>query len=189
MRRICFVCMIALTLALTGCGASSAVGVPGATARTPTRAPTPPTLRYHATLAPLNASGVNGTAELVVTGDTMTVTISLTGLAPNQEHMQHIHGAHGVTATCPTPASANSDGVITLAAGTPAYGPVAMPFEPTPFADSAGRITWSQQLAISPDEAFNIVPLTSHVILIHGLTYKGVYDQVLPAACGPIRAD
>ncbi len=182
MRRICSVLMIALTLALAGCGASSSNSVA-------TRTPTLPTQHYHATLAPLNASGVTGTVELAITGDTMLVTISLTGLVPNQEHMQHIHGAHDMTATCPTPASANADGIITLAAGTPAYGPVAMPFEPTPVADSAGRITWSQRLAITPDEAFNIVPLTSHVVLIHGLNYQGAYDQVLPAACGPIRAD
>ena len=26
------------------------------------------------------------------------------------------------------------------------------------------------------------------VVLIHGMTYKGVYDQTLPVACGPIEA-
>ncbi len=183
MRRIGLILAPALTLilGLTGCGLPSSGTA--ATQRT-----MPPTKRYHATLAPLNDSGVTGTVELAVTGDTMAVTISLSGLVPNHEHMQHIHGTHDMTATCSTPASANADGIITLAAGTPAYGPVAMPFEPTPTADANGKIIWSQQLAITPDDAYNIAPLTSHVVLIHGLNYKGAYDQVLPAACGPIRA-
>lgn len=182
MRRTCLVFAAALVLALTGCGTPSS-------STASTRATTPPTQHYHAILAPLNASGVTGTVELAVTGNVMSVTISLSGLVPNQEHMQHIHGAHDTTATCPTPASANADGIITLAAGTPAYGPVAMPFEPTPTADANGKITWSQQLAITPNDAYNIAPLTSHVVLIHGLNDKGAYDQVLPAACGPIQAD
>lgn len=181
MRRIGFILTAALILALAGCMPASSAAA--------TQMTTPPTKHYHANLAPLNASGVTGTVELAVTGDRMSVTISLSGLVPNQEHMQHIHGAHDMAATCPTPASADADGIITLAAGTPAYGPLAMPFEPTPTADANGRITWSQQLAITPDDAYNIAPLTSHVVLIHGLNYKGAYDQVLPAACGPIRAD
>src|SRR5690242_6502642 len=153
MRRVYAYLVIVLTLAVASCGTPSLH-------KSVTRTTMPPTQRYHATLAPLNGSGVTGTVELAVTGDTMAVTISLTGLVPNQEHMQHIHGAHDTTATCPMPASANADGIITLAAGTPAYGPVAMPFEPTPTADANGKITWSQVLAITPDDAYNIAPLT-----------------------------
>jgi hypothetical protein len=70
--------------------------------------------------------------------------------------MQHIHGAHSTLAICPTPASANADGVITFAAATPAYRPVALPFEPTPTADASGTITWSRQLRLTPDDIFNI---------------------------------
>ena len=120
--------------------------------------------------------------------DEMDVTISLAGLTPNQAHMQHIHGAHGTLAICPTLASANADGIITLAAGTPAYGPVALPFEPTPTADASGKITWSRTLRLLPDDIYNIKTLTEHVVLIHGMPYKGVYDQTLPVACGPIKA-
>lgn len=171
-----------LALALSGCGAPTAVA--GA------ETPTPSTINghYSATLAPLNASGVSGTVDMVVTDSTMDVTITLTGLVPNQPHQQHIHGAPNTTATCPTAASANADGIITLAAGTPAYGPVALPFEPIPTADVAGKISWSQRLRLFPEDDAAIAPLTRHVVLIHGMTYKGVYDQVLPAACGPIHA-
>jgi len=185
MRRAGSLLALALILLLAGCSSQSQ---PTAAA---THTPAPPTSRYSAILAPLNVSGVSGTVVMTITGNEMSVTISLKGLGPNQEYMPHIHGAHNMNATCPTAASANSDGIITLAAGTPAYGPVALPFEPTPTptADADGNISWSQQLIITPDEEYDLVPLTSHVVLIHGMTYKGVYDQVLPAACGPIHAD
>jgi len=173
---------LALALAISGCGSSPA------SSDTATQTATPPTIHYIATLSALNASGVTGTVEMALSGDYMDVTISLAGLTPNQAHMQHIHGAHGTLATCPTPASANADGVITLAAGTPAYGPVALPFEPTPTADTSGKITWSRTLRLTPDDIFHIKTLTQHVVLIHGMSYKGAYDQTLPVACGPIRA-
>jgi hypothetical protein len=181
LMRSIFVCL-ALALVVGGCGSSSA------SSNVTSQTPTPPTSHYIATLSALNASGVTGTVEMSLNGAYMDVTISLAGLIPNQQHMQHIHGPHGVLATCPTAASANADGVITLAAGTPAYGPVALPFEPTPTADASGKITWSRQLRLTPDDVFNITSLTQHVVLIHGLTYKGVYDQTLPVACGPIEA-
>jgi hypothetical protein len=182
-RRISLVfACLALALVASGCGSSPASS--NATAPTPTS----PISRYSATLDALNSSGVTGTVEMALSADYMDVTISLAGLTPNQAHMQHIHGAHGALATCPTTASANADGVITLAAGTPAYGPVALPFEPTPSADASGKISWSRQLRLTPDDIFNIKTLTEHVVLIHGMPYKGAYDPTLPVACGPIKA-
>jgi hypothetical protein len=178
--KIVFLCLT-LAFAVSGCGSSLA-----SSAAAPT--PTPPTSHYTATLSALNASGVTGTVEMALSGDYMDVTISLAGLTANQAHMQHIHGAHDTRATCPTPASANADGIITLAAGTPAYGPVALPFEPTPTADANGKISWSRTLRLLPDDIYNIKTLTEHVVLIHGMPYKGVYDQTLPVACGPIKA-
>jgi hypothetical protein len=178
--NIVFLCLT-LALVVSGCGSTSISSAPAQT-------PTQPTIHYIATLSALNTSGVTGTAEMTLSGDYMDVTISLSGLAPNQQHMQHIHGAHGTHATCPTRASANVDGIITLAAGATAYGPVALPFEPTPTADADGKITWSRQRRLTPDDVFNIKTLTEHVVLIHGMTYKGLYDQTLPVACGPIKA-
>ena len=178
---IVFVCL-ALTTIASGCGSSPA------SSNTPAPTPTAQTSRFTATLSALNSSGVTGTVEMALSDDSMDVTISLAGLTPNQAHMQHIHGAHGMLATCPTSASANADGIITLAAGTPAYGPVALPFEPTPTADASGTITWSRTLRLLPDDSYNIQTLTDHVVLIHGMPYKGAYDQTLPVACGPIKA-
>src|SRR5215471_14121547 len=88
---------LALALVVSGCGSSPA------SSGTATQTATPPTTHYIATLNALNASGVTGTVEMALSGAYMDVTISLTGLAPNQQHMQHIHGAHGMRATCPTP--------------------------------------------------------------------------------------
>lgn len=179
--RNTFVCL-ALVFIVSGCGS------PPASSGNTVRTPTPTTTHYVATLSALNASGVSGTVEMTLRGNEMDVTISLAGLVPTQQHMQHIHGAHGTLATCPTATSANADGIITLAAGTPAYGPVALPFEPTPSADASGNITWSRHLTLASYEVYNMTTLTQHVVLIHGMTYKGVYDQTLPVACGPIKA-
>ena len=173
---------LALAFIVSGCGSV------GASSGKVVRAPTPMTTRYIAMLSALNASGVTGKVEMALSGDELDVMISLSGLSPNQEHMQHIHGAHGTLATCPTAASANADGIITLAAGTPAYGPVALPFEPTPTADVSGKVSWSRHLTLASYEVYNMTTLTQHVVLIHGMTYKGVYDQTLPVACGPIKA-
>src|SRR5690349_11307544 len=118
----------------------------------------------------------------------MDVPISLAGLTPNQSYLQHNYGAHGTRATCPNPSIANACGIITLTARTPAYGPVALPFEPTPTADASGKITWSRTLRLLPDDIYNIKTLTEHVVLIHGMPYKGAYEQALPVACGPIKA-
>jgi len=179
--RNIFVCL-ALVFIVSGCGSSSTSSANTA------QSPTPMATHYVATLSALNASGVSGTVEMTLRGYEMDVTISLAGLEPNQQHMQHIHGAHETLATCPTAASANADGIITLAAGTPAYGPVALPFEPTPTADASGNITWSHHLRLASYEVYNMATLTQHVVLIHGMTYKGVYEQTLPVACGPIKA-
>jgi hypothetical protein len=176
--RNIFVCL-ALAFIVSGCGSSSGNAV---------QQPTPTISHYAATLSALNASGVSGTVEMTLSGDEMDVTILLIGLVPNQQHMQHIHGAHETHATCPTATSANQDGIITLATGTPAYGPVALPFEPTPTADASGNITWSRHLTLASYEIYDMTTLTQHVVLIHGMTYKGVYDQTLPVACGPIKA-
>ena len=72
---------------------------------------------YRADLASLNSSGVSGTAELTLSGDQLTVTITATGLEPNAPHPQHIHGAvdNKGNATCPPPAAdVNGDGVVVV---------------------------------------------------------------------------
>ncbi len=171
--------LIAALLALSGC--APLIFAPA----TPTASQ--PETHYVVTLAALNDSGVTGSVTLTRKGDILSVTVKLAGATPNQQHMQHIHGSHATTATCPTAAVASPDGVITLAAGTPYYGPVALPLEPTPTADSSGSISWTDMYAISTTDDYTMAPLTQHVVLIHGMMYKGAYDQIMPAACGTIQ--
>ena len=176
-----FLCLIlALALALGGCSAP----IFGAAAPT---APPTPTMRYVVTLAALNDSGVTGTVTMARTGAILTVSVTLAGATPNQQHMQHIHGSHDTTATCPPASAASAAGIITLAAGTPYYGPVALPLEPTPTADATGKISWTESIALSSSDDYAMAPLTQHVVLIHGMMYHGAYDQVMPAACGAIQ--
>jgi len=70
---------------------------------------------YTATFNPVNNSGVTGTADLALDGSTLTVSVNATGLEPNQNHPQHIHG---------------------FANGTPSVIP---PFPPTPDVDTNGN--------------------------------------------------
>jgi hypothetical protein len=180
MKKVVLSVGLIATLALGGCAASLF-----ATA-TPTASQT--VTHYVVTLAALNDSGVTGAVTLTRKGNILSVTVTLAGATPNQPHMQHIHGSHDATATCPTAAVASPNGVITLAAGTPYYGPVALPLEPTPTADATGNIRWTDMYAISSTDDYAMAPLTQHVVLIHGMMYNGAYDQVMPAACGTIRA-
>lgn len=81
---------------------------------------------YTATLAPLNNSGVQGTATFRVDEDGLFVAgVGATGLAPGQTHPQHIHAA----GQCPTPAMAGEDGLLTVPDGAPAYGLILLPLD------------------------------------------------------------
>ena len=92
------------------------------------------TLDYFAKLDPLNGSGVHGRANLKLDTDTYMLKVHLKarGLAPNQLHVQHIHGpigADGKPAAAVTPSLAggsdlDGDGIIELAEAIPNYGPI-----------------------------------------------------------------
>lgn len=84
---------------------------------------------YQANLAPLNNSGVNGTANLRhdTSNNTLLVQIQATGLTPDQTVLQHIHGLlGGVNSTVPTVACCDpdADGFVEVLEGAAAYGPV-----------------------------------------------------------------
>ena len=83
---------------------------------------------YQAQLNALNGSGASGTVMLQLSGDQLTVTEKVTGLAETfngapYPHVQHIHiGAKG---ECPTPAAdTDGDGVISTTEGGPSYGAI-----------------------------------------------------------------
>jgi CHRD domain len=73
------------TLVLIGLFMLAACG--GGTA---TSAPTPtPTIGF--TMVAQNGSGVAGTGQIVKGTGSFTVTIKLTGMAPNSSHISHVH--------------------------------------------------------------------------------------------------
>ncbi len=116
------------------------------------------TTNYVAYLNPLSGSGVSGRADLSFDSfdHTLDVRVRATGLAPNQIHIQHIHGTFGDGTPAATPAhdhdspaapanpgsgmtpsdaeipsfanggDADGDGIIELLEGVPFYGPIVL---------------------------------------------------------------
>ncbi|HEU5348014.1 MAG TPA: hypothetical protein VFU63_05315, partial [Ktedonobacterales bacterium] len=79
---------------------------------------------YSTQLHALNGSGVSGNVSMDLQGDTLTVTITASGLEANQTHMQHIHAIDHGNSTCPTPAAdTDGDGIVSFAEGLPFFGP------------------------------------------------------------------
>jgi hypothetical protein len=66
-------------LALSACGGGSAA----------TSAPPTPVINF--TMLAQNASGVSGSGNIVQGAGSFTVTVKLTGLAPNSSHISHVH--------------------------------------------------------------------------------------------------
>lgn len=151
----------------------------------PTQTPSPPS-SYQVTLHALNNSGVAGNVALRLSGTTLQVTLHVTGLEPNQMHMQHIHGDSVHQSACPTPADADSAGIITVATTLQKAGPVAVDLVPYPAADAHGTVDWSQSINLERANIQGTPPLTQFVVVIHGMTYHGVYDGTFVVACGAI---
>ena len=79
--------MRSLVLALAGLFVLAACGGTGSTATNPTS----PTPSISFTMIAQNASGVAGTGKVVKGTGSFTVTIKLTGMAPNSSHISHVH--------------------------------------------------------------------------------------------------
>ncbi|HEY6406423.1 MAG TPA: hypothetical protein VIY29_03035 [Ktedonobacteraceae bacterium] len=182
MKGFVFCLLMVFVLALSACGSSSTTAAP------PIPTPTQMTNHYTVKLSALNGSGVSGTVDLRLTGKILAVTVNVTGLAPNKIHFQHIHGSHDAASTCPTVADANASGMITVDRALPKIGPVAFSFAPYAPADLHGGVRWSKTFVLDSGVLWAITPLVQHVVVFHGMTSQGVYDNVLPVACGPITA-
>ncbi|WP_051286245.1 hypothetical protein [Salinimicrobium terrae] len=154
---------------------------------------------YTVDLDELNNSGVEGTAELSLVRDQLTVKIYATGLEPDMPHPQHIHGfkENNKNAKCPTSsADSDGDGFVELGEGLPFYGPVLLPLTPFPTAPD-GTIEFTQTYTV--DENMFITPLQNNAIVLHGMTAEltqevdgeivvvNDYIVTLPVACGQIR--
>ena len=139
-----------------------------------------------------------GQFAVVVTTNTVTVTESLTGLAPNLPHAQHIHGQ--ALHTCPRLNSdTNHDGYINTAEGMPSYGPILVSLTTTgdatpasalavtrfPVADANGNLEYNRTLVIGTDITRSVADgLRRDQIVSHGMdtNMNHMYDFSLGAS-------
>lgn len=152
---------------------------------------------YTASFIPMNNETVTdnlveGSATITVTGDTMTVTITAMGVAPDMRHLQHFHGmVDGSLAVCPSPeADTNTDGVIDLIETEDAAGTTLIPLhddpaslegllaqERFPMASAEGTYTYTQTISLSAleealqqsDHNIEELALDQRVIFIHSV--------------------
>ena len=76
-------------------------------------------------LTALNNSGVEGSAEAIVSGRNVTVDVDARKLLKGLPHAQHIHFGAQARHECPTLADdTNHNGHLNTTEGAPAYGPV-----------------------------------------------------------------
>jgi hypothetical protein len=133
---------------------------------------------YNASLGPLNESGASGTASLTLEGDQLTVMVEASGVTPDQQHLMHIHG-FGEDAE-----AAALQGFAESTCADAGYGPVLIPLEPYPTADSEGNVSYSQTLTVDPAV---LGDPAQRAIVIHGMEVEGEYNAGLPVACGEIE--
>ena len=164
-----------LLLLLAACAGSSSSGAGSSSSG----------LHYTSALRSLNASGASGTADLTLDGNRLLIHIKVSGMVPGQSHPQHIHGDPTKTASCPPATAVDKNGLITLASGTPFYGPLALGLD-APVANATGAIDYTHSFTLSADDKDKLTHLTSHVIVVHGVMVNGEYDGTVPAACGTI---
>ena len=146
---------------------------------------------YQAQLNALNGSGASGTVMLQLSGDQLTVTEKVTGLAETfngapYPHVQHIHiGAKG---ECPTPAAdTDGDGVISTTEGGPSYGAIGTTLSTSgdtspaagttlDVAPSGGSYDYNRTFTVDPATLDSLKAGTA-VVVVHGLD-----PATLPAA-------
>lgn len=111
---------------------------------------------YGVVLSPVNDSGVEGTATLMVMEDgELRASLTATGLEEWRIHQQHIHGnPDGAAAECPTDAlDEDDDGIVSLEEALPAVGPVVMPLvqQPFPVAGDDGAVVFRETYELETD--------------------------------------
>ena len=158
-------------------------------------------------------SDVNGHASLRLTGRTLDINLSATGLTPGEPHAMHIHGDTQAANECPgIEADANTgdpidpssftagtpDGLISLAEGLPDYGPIdvsltvtgdtsassGLSLERFLKADANGSIQYHRSVIVPKDVAKNLGNL--HIV-IHGADLPG--DADASSAEQPVRSN
>jgi hypothetical protein len=122
----------ALAIAGAVCASVSPAGAQAAPANTH------PTTTYIAHLRALNTkvTGMrpSGEARFTITGDSLTIDVTMQHVPPDIAHLQHFHGfPNGKNATCATMAADTShDGIVDLIETEPSSGTTMVPFTDDP---------------------------------------------------------
>ncbi len=90
--------------------------------------------------------------------------------------------------TCP-PASADTDGIVTILEGAPFYGGELLSLENFPTADANGNLTYTKTFMLGGGDVLTpaeLGTLENRAIVLHGLNNDGEYVATIPVACGKI---
>ncbi len=171
----------------------------------------------HATLQPLNNSGVNGVSTVTVDGRKIDVSVDAKRLLKGMPHAMHIHFGAQARHECPTVRDDdNADHRLTTVEGLPAYGAVRVSLtkrgDTSPKSTLAvNRFPKAKNHEIHYDRTIGIgkklaraIKNGKGVVVIHGIDYNhnGTYDfsagksdldpslpaeATDPAACGVLH--
>lgn len=152
-------------------------------------------VNYKINFAPINNSGVDGSATIVLEGNILQVRIEANGLEPLKEHPQHLHGFQGTASnsTCPpSPAFADTDGdgLVGIEEAKLYYGPIKLSLDTFPTASANGLITYEKSFTLGEGnipELEELKTLQNRVLVLHGMTIDGTYKPAIPVACGQLR--
>lgn len=169
------------------------------------------TLDYRAVLKELNNSGVSGVMNFTLDTDAQTLRVAgaVSGLAPDQVHVQHIHGrfddaGNPINSEVPDASlDADGDGALEVLEAAPAYGDVLLGLVNSPadllagnflspFSNAAGNLAYDVTFDVSNDELFfstvlgtdydgeDILPLDLREYVIHGAFVSAGISDDLP---------
>ena len=174
-------------------------------------ATSPSTVRYVAQLSALNSAAAGGSATgeatFTITGDSLTITVTASGLPKDITHWQHFHGfPEGQPAACPNASSdVNHDGIIDIVETEPAAGTTMVPLTDNPAgmdvahgiypkASATGTLQYTQTVSLAELQAAfgkafpgKSLDLDRRVVFLHGVPSTTVLPATV-ASLGPIPA-
>jgi hypothetical protein len=159
---------------------------------------------FTANLAPLNQNGT-AVATLTQQGTTLTVHLQASGLNGGV-HLAHLHGLRQAQNECPTLAlDRDGNGLIDLAEGVPAYGPVQVTLsQGTNDRGTVLDYTRTYKHLDSGDGIASLGDLDRYVVVVHGVDLDGDglatnpdvqgdgpdpddHEITMPAVCGVVE--
>lgn len=181
--------------AVIGAALATAAVVGGSLASMSNAAPGDPTsgaTETHATLTPLNNSGVTGQADVTIDGRMLEVDLGARHLLKGMPHAEHIHFGAKARQECPSVRDDdNADHRLNTVEGQPAYGPVKVSLttkgDTSPKSTLAvkryplaknGQIHYNRQGITVSERVARGIRNGHAVLVIHGIDYNhnGKYD-------------